>query len=287
MNSVTLRAPAKVNLGLAVGPRRPDGFHDLVTVMVPLELHDNLRVSLASDGIDVTCNHPAVPAGPANITHRAAAAFFAAARIGTGCRIRIEKRIPIGGGLGGGSSNAATVLAALNRLHGRPLSARRLRRVAAELGSDVPFFLGQGAQAARGRGERLRPIRLPRLDLVLCIPGHGVPTAWAYAALDRQRARRPALTSFRLSPKMLGAALRRAELDKVAVLVRNDFEPVIFRKYPALARARELLLRHGAYAAALSGSGSTVYGLVRTHGWKDPMAALGRHGFRSLHTRTT
>jgi 4-diphosphocytidyl-2-C-methyl-D-erythritol kinase len=123
--------------------------------------------------------------------------------------------------------------------------------------------------------------------VVLAIPGYGVPTAWAYAELDRLRARRPALTSFRLSPKILGAALRRAELDKVAALVRNDFEPVVFRKHPDLARARELMLERGAFAAALSGSGSTVYGLVRAHGWKDPMAALCRHGFRSLHTRTT
>jgi 4-diphosphocytidyl-2-C-methyl-D-erythritol kinase len=135
---------------------------------------------------------------------------------------------------------------------------------------------------AKGRGERLDPIKLPRLHVLLHCPGYGVSTVWAYRALDRA-----ALTSPGLSPKILTAALRRRELDKVAAQVRNDFEPVVFPKHPDLRRAKEELLAHGAYAAALSGSGSTVYGLVPARGWKDPMAALVRLGLPCIHTQTT
>lgn len=285
VRALVLRSPAKINLGLAIGPKRPDGFHDITSIMVPLELHDTVRIERAPRSIHVGTDHPDLPTGPENLAHRAATAFFAAARLDAGCRIHITKRIPIGGGLGGGSSNAATVLAGLNRIFGSPLSERRVRRVAATLGSDVPVFLRPGASVARGRGERLRPIRLPQLHVLLYFPGFGVPTAWAYRALDRTRARR-GLTSFRFSPKILGASLRRNKLDSVAPAVRNDFEPVVFKHHPGLGRAREFLLRHGAFAAALSGSGSTVYGLVPAHGWKDPMASMKRHGFPCIHTRT-
>ena len=282
---LVLRSPAKINLGLAIGPKRPDGFHDITSIMVPLELHDTVRLEHAAAGIRVTTNRADLPTGPGNLAHRAAAGFFAAARLDAGCRIHITKRIPIGGGLGGGSSNAATVLMGLNRLFNQPLSERRLRLVAATLGSDVPVFLRPGASVARGRGEKLRPIHVPQLHVLLYFPGFGVPTAWAYGALDRYRARR-GLTSFGFSPKILGASLRRNKLDSAARQVRNDFEPIVFRRHPSLGRVRKLMIEHGAFAAALSGSGSTVYGLVPAHGWKDPMASMKRHGFPCTHTRT-
>jgi len=208
------------------------------------------------------------------------------ARVNAGCRILIAKRIPVGGGLGGGSSNAATVLTGLNRLFGAPLSPNQLRRIGASLGSDVPAFLMSGPCIARGRGERLRRIQLPRLDLLLCFPGHPVPTAWAYAELDRLRGTGQGLTRPVISPKILRASVRRDEPDKVAAQLSNSFEPAVFRRHPALGHAKELLLRHGALAASLSGSGSTVYGLVRAKGWKDPMAALARNGFHCVKTRT-
>lgn len=286
MQVLVLRSPAKINLGLAIGPKRPDGFHDITSIIAPLELHDTVRLERAASGIRVTASRADLPTGPDNLAHRAAAAFFAATRLDAGCRINITKRIPIGGGLGGGSSNAATVLAGLNRLFGRPLSEPRLRTIAATLGSDVPVFLRSGASVARGRGERLRPIRVPQLHVLLYFPGFGVPTAWAYGALDRSRARR-GLTSFEFSPKILGASLRRNKLDSAALEVRNDFERVVFKRHPNLGRVRKLMLQHGAFAAALSGSGSTVYGLVPAHGWKDPMASMKRHGFPCIHTRTT
>jgi 4-diphosphocytidyl-2-C-methyl-D-erythritol kinase len=281
-----LKSPAKVNLGLWVGRRRADGFHDIITIIAPVELADEISINRSQTGIEVACDSPAVPSGPANLAYRAATAFMQAARIRTGCRVRITKRIPVGGGLGGGSSNAATVLSGLNQLLDMPLSQRRLRRIGASLGSDVPAFLMDGPCIARGRGERLRRIRLPRLNLLLCFPGYPVPTARAYADLDHLRAAGLSLTRPAISPKILRAGLRRNEPDTVAAQLSNSFEPAVFRRHPALGRAKELLLRQGALAASLSGSGSTVYGLVRTKGWKDPMAALARSGFHCVKTST-
>lgn len=293
MRKVVLKSPAKVNLGLWVGRKRPDGFHDIVTIIATVDFHDVVSIQTQTSSIKVgpggsqTARRlQKVPWDSRNLAYRAAETFFRAARIEGGCSIRIDKRIPVGGGLGGGSSNAATVLMGLNRLFGQPLNRRRLRRAAASLGSDVPAFLMEGPSIARGRGDRLRRIRLPRVELLLCFPRYPVPTTWAYAELDRRRGTGRGLTPPVISPKILRAALRRNELDKVAAQLSNSFEPVVFRRFPALGRAKVLLLRHGALGASLSGSGSTVYGLVRTKGWKDPMAALARSGFHCVKTST-
>jgi len=295
MPNLVLSSPAKVNLGLWVGRKRADGFHDIVTIIAPVALHDTVSIKATSGGIAVSPWGPK-PQAPSskqgirwdtgNLAYGAAEAFFRAARVDAGCRIHIAKRIPVGGGLGGGSSNAATVLSGLNRLFRTPLSPRQLRHIGASLGSDVPAFLIGGPAIARGRGDRLRRIRLPRINLLLCFPGHPVSTAWAYAEIDRRRRPGQGLTRPGISPKILRAALRRNEPDEVAAQLKNSFEPVVFRRFPALGRARELLLRHGALAASLSGSGSTVYGLVKTRGWKDPMAALARSGFHCVKTST-
>jgi 4-diphosphocytidyl-2-C-methyl-D-erythritol kinase len=286
MPGLVLKSPAKINLGLWVGRIRADGFHDIVTIIAPVELHDVVSIGRTQIGIEVACDSPDVPSGPGNLAYKAAENFFRAARINAGCRIGVVKRIPVGGGLGGGSSNAATVLSGLNQLFGQPLSRRRLRRVAGSLGSDVPCFLVNGPCIARGRGEKLRRIRLPHLDLVLCFPGYPVSTAWAYAAVDRLPPGRRGLTRPAISPKILRAGLRRNESYTVAAQLGNSFEPAVFRRFPALGRVKGLLLRHGALAASLSGSGSTVYGLVGTKGWKDPMAALARSGFHCVKTST-
>lgn len=278
MPGLKLPSFAKVNLGLWVGKKRPDGFHEVVTIVVPIRLCDTVSIRTTNQGIEVSTDTAAVPGGPGNLAHRAAAAFLEAAGLRCGCRIHIEKKIPVGAGLGGGSSNAATVLLGLNRLFGQPLEPGRLRKLAASLGSDVPAFLCQGPCVARGRGEKTRPVRLPRLGLVLHLPGYSVSTAWAYRAFDQRR-----LTSPAFSPKILALSLRRRELGKAARQIRNSFEPVVFNRHPDLARSKRLLLEHGARAASLSGSGSTVYGLVE-EARADPMAALVRRGYRCIRT---
>ncbi len=287
MPSLTINALAKINLGLEVGAKRRDGYHDITTIIVPLELSDLVRVSLGRPGIRVTTDSKEVPEAEANLAFQAADRFFQATGIKPSAGVKIRKRIPVGAGLGGGSSDAAAVLLGLNRLYYSPLSARDLRRIGLELGSDVPALLCRKPVVARGRGERLRPIRLPRLTVLLHLPGYPVSTKWAYSRLDAfQSSRSTALTSPRLLPKILGQKVRNGELASAGSLVFNSFEPVVFERHPDLARAKRLLLEHGAWAAALSGSGSTVYGLVHRTGWQDPMAAMHRHGFHCLTARS-
>ncbi len=297
VSRLRLHSPAKVNLGLWVGPRRQDGFHDIVTIMVPLEFGDTVTIERARSGVRVSSSDPRLGDGPDNLAFRAAERFFAAARIIGGCRIHINKRIPLGSGLGGGSSNAATVLSGLNRLHGNALSDRKLHSLSTDLGSDVPAFLRAGASVARGRGEKLRPVRLPGLHVLLHFPGYPVATSWAYSALDRWRERAsaqpprscgryaPGLTSAQFSPKLLAAKLRQGELAGAGRLVRNSFEPVVFKRHPGLALVKQLLLDSGCYSAALSGSGSTVFGLFE-RSQENPMAALRKHGVPFILTRS-
>ena len=287
MTSLRVLAPAKINLGLRVGDRRPDGYHNIITVIVPLDLADELHIERAGSGIRVSVEGADdVPEGPANLAWQAARAFFDSSGIKPGCRIRIHKRVPTGAGLGGGSSDAATTLHGLNRLFDHPLSGPRLRRLAASIGSDVPALLAGGPTAARGRGERIRRIRLPRLTVILHLPGFPVATEWAYRQLDVARRTRGPLTEPELSPKILALRLRRHESARVARLLWNSFEPVVFKQHPGLADAKQLLLESGCYAAALSGSGSTVYGLVDEHGSHDPMAAMARTGLSCVLTHS-
>jgi 4-diphosphocytidyl-2-C-methyl-D-erythritol kinase len=282
--TLRLAAPAKVNLGLWVGPLRPDGFHEVVTTIVPLRFGDTVSVRLTRSGVVVQTDDPRVPDGPDNLAHLAARLLLRAARSRAGCTVRIRKRIPPGSGLGGGSSDAAAVLRGLNRLLGEPVSRPALFRLALHIGSDVPALLLGRPCVARGRGERVRSVSLPALRVVLCLAGFPVATGSAYAWLDRARAR--GLTEPVPSPKILAARLRQGELERAASLLSNSFEPVVSGRHPRLRRARQLLLDSGCVAAGLSGSGSTVYGLAPEPGRGDPMAALDRHGFRAIVTRS-
>ncbi len=279
--SITLLAPAKINLGLWVGRKRPDGYHEIVTLMVPLEFGDRIKITKQAKGIRLrtTGIRLNIPAND-NLAHRAAELFFAAAKIERGCSITINKRIPPGSGLGGGSADAAAVLIGLNRLYHHPLNRKKLRDLALKLGSDVPFFIKGVPCVARGRGERLRPVLLPRLLVLLYCPDFSVSTSWAYQQLDHLRRK---LTPPPLSPKILCLRLRRKELAGLAGKIHNSFEPVVFARHPELAQIKELLLSRGAYAASLSGSGSTVYGLFPT---PDPMADLIASGLPWILTRS-
>ena len=250
-----VRAPAKVNLVLRVGPRRADGYHDLATLMVPLDLADVVEVRLRDGPGPVTCRAPGRPEldGPGNLAARAAEAFRR--RFGTteGVAIRVEKRIPVTAGLGGGSSNAAAVLRALARAH-HVTDREALAAVALEVGSDVPFFLGRGAAWAGGRGERLTPVEVPPLDLVLLYPTDpalAIRAGDAYGWLDA--ARQDALSGGRnrLSPR---GTWRVGALE-------NDLERPCLQRHPPLRTALAHLVGRGAKAAIMSGSGPTVFGL--------------------------
>lgn len=252
MRLLTL-APAKVNLLLRVGPLRPDGFHDLVSLMVPLDLGDGVEVRLSPRAGPVTCRAPGHPDldGPGNLAARAAEAFRARFGVERGVAVRIEKRTPVTAGLGGGSSDAAAVLRCLARAF-RVRDAAALAEVGLSIGSDVPFFLGPGPAWAGGRGERLTPAAVPTQHLVLLYPRDpalAIRAGDAYRWLDEARAGR------RVPPlPRRGARFRPPQ-------VGNDLEAPCMARHPALGALRGLLVGAGATAALMSGSGPTVFGL--------------------------
>jgi 4-diphosphocytidyl-2-C-methyl-D-erythritol kinase len=249
---VTL-APAKVNLSLRVGPLRPDGFHDLLRIMVPIDLGDLVEVRVSPRAGPVTCRVPGRPEldGAANLAARAAEGFRARFGVDRGVAIRIEKRTPVTAGLGGGSSDAAAVLRCLARAF-RVRDRATLAEVGLAIGSDVPFFLGPGPAWAGGRGERLSPAEVPTQHLVLLYPGDpalAIRAGQAYGWLDEARAGRsvPALPrrATRFRPTQVG----------------NDLEAPCVARHPALGGLRGLLVGAGATVALMSGSGPTVFGL--------------------------
>lgn len=263
-----VRAPAKINLNLRIlGRNTQTGFHDLESWMTPVTLADDLQVELASPpGIHLLCSDPDLDAGGGNLAWRAADAFLAAAGFRSGVRIELQKHIPMGAGLGGGSSDAASVLCALNLLAGEPLDLPRLEALGASLGSDVPFFVRGVAALARGRGELLEPHPLPRpLDLLLLKPPFAVETAWAYRAWSAGT-RAP---SAWVAPQVIGG-----------IDLSNDLEAPVFAKHLLLPALKRWLLRHPLVAgAAMSGSGSCLFAVLRDPQHADPLAAAARAAF--------
>lgn len=274
-----LRAsPCKVNLLLNILGRRPDGFHELETVMHPVQLCDELTFELAGSGVTLTCSDPELAVDATNLVHRAATAFLKAAALDHGVRLHLEKRIPMAAGLGGGSGDAATTLLGLNELFGAPLPRAQLHELAAALGSDVPFFLQPGPALATGRGEHVAALDffpcLRDVFVLLIHPGFGIATAWAY----QQLAHFPAALHGRpgRAPRLV-AHLRAGNLSAAGAEFYNSLEAPALHKHPLLALFQEFLRAHGALATLMSGSGSTTFALV--HGPAD--AAALRAKFRA------
>ncbi len=248
METLRRLCPAKVNLYLRVLGKRPDGYHELVTVMQPLSLADELTVTPGGPGLNFSCDHPGLPRGKGNLVWRAARAFEEAAGRRLAVRLTLKKRIPVAAGLGGGSSDAAAALLALNQLADGPLSQDELHRLARQLGADVPFFLEDGPAVARGIGEVLAPLDLPPYWYVLLNPGVRLSTRWVYENLDLTR----------LAP---GPQKEAWDPERPQVWVRNDLQGVAVGRFPELAARLSQLQQLGAVAAAVSGSGPTVFGL--------------------------
>ena len=262
--SLEKKSACKVNLLLNILGRRPDGFHELETVMQPVNLFDYLQFTRGGSGVQLTCSEPSLPTDSSNLVHRAATAFLQQAGIKDGVRIHLEKKIPMAAGLGGGSGNAATTLLALNELFGHPLAFAQLDQIAASLGSDIPFFLQDKPALAIGRGEKvssLEPFRALRGAAFLLIhPAFGIATAWAYKEL----ARFPA--AFNGQPgraQELIELLNTTDLLRAGAAFYNSLEAPALEKYPLLALYQEFLRAQGAAAALMSGSGSTTFAIAR------------------------
>ena len=258
-----LDSPCKVNLVLNILGRRPDGFHELETVMQPVPLCDQIQIDSAPAGLRLTCSDPNLPVDGTNLVYRAAMSFLAAARLDAGLSIHLEKRIPMAAGLGGGSGNAATTLIGLNEFFQRPLSSDQLQDLAAHLGSDVPFFLQSQPAVATGRGERVESVpsfqALSGTGLLLIHPGFGISTPWAYQQLSRFP---EALNGRSGRAREVVDLLSAGKLALAAAQFYNSLEAPALEKYPILLLYQEFLREQGALGARMSGSGSTTFALV-------------------------
>ncbi|MSQ47261.1 MAG: 4-(cytidine 5'-diphospho)-2-C-methyl-D-erythritol kinase [Deltaproteobacteria bacterium] len=273
-------APAKVNLYLRITGRRADGYHLLDSVMVPVSLCDEIEVTTENhieraieSRIRISCDDPALPTDETNLAYKAAALFCQEAGIVTEIAIILRKRIPFGAGLGGGSSDAATVLKSLNQMFSQRFSEQQLRALALRLGADVPFFIPCQPARVEGIGEILTSVPpLPPRWLVIVVPPFSVSTPWAYRQFDELPARRVDVVSADLQRLACG------QWPPLSCLV-NDLERAVVPTYPAVRDTKERLVQAGADGTLMSGSGSSVFGIFsRKERAEQAVVALQEHG---------
>ena len=252
------KGPAKINLGLDVLGMRPDRYHDVAMVMQSLALADTVTLTDAPE-LTVTTDRDDLEGGPSNLAYKAAELMGRFARRTPRVHIHIEKKVFLAAGLAGGSTDAAAVLRGLNRYWDMGLPADRLERLGAQIGSDVPFCVRGGTSLATGRGELLTPLPdLPVQYIVLAKPQVSVSTPWAYREYDKQK------NIVHPDIPALAAAVRQGQVDEVLRLLGNVLEPVTAAAHPEITEIEQIMRKHGALAALMSGSGPTVFGITRT-----------------------
>jgi 4-diphosphocytidyl-2-C-methyl-D-erythritol kinase len=260
--SITVFAPAKINLVLRILDRRSDGYHNLWSLMQTVHLEDELSISLSGihSTITLRCDDPSLKTDPSNLVYRAAAAVFEHSGRVVGLDMMLSKRIPMGAGLGGGSSDAAATIIGLNHLLNLGWSTEKMAHVGQALGSDVPFFFFAPSAAVEGRGEKVALVRIKGSRWVVLVnPGFPVETKWAYQQLSVSRTEVRPLSDVHLA---LGKA-SDLSWEEVLRAAENDFETPVFKAHPALHKIKQKLLAEGAETALLSGSGATVFGVFR------------------------
>ena len=250
-DTLHLESPAKVNLTLEILKKREDGYHEVRTILQKISLHDTLLVSLKKgEEISIITDNPDLPTGKENLVYRAAQWILKKSDYKGGVRVEIKKKIPLGAGLGGGSSNAAMTLKALNQLLGLDLSEKELMEMGVGIGADVPFFFLEGAAIGSGIGERLEKIGLPVLWYVLIYPNFEVSTRWAYQNFVLTKSQfHINLHKFTRTPADISRGLR------------NDLEGVVSKEYPQIGIMKKMLRSAGALGALMTGSGPTVFGI--------------------------
>ena len=290
--SVTVFSPAKLNLFLAIIGRQADGFHSLVSVAVPVTFGDTLEIEPTAGGFSLICDEPSLAVDETNLVLQAARAFVTATRWKGGARFALTKRIPVGAGLGGGSSNAVAVLLGLNRLAGGPLDTARMAEIAARLGSDCALFLHRGPVVMRGRGEHIEPLpatgtgRLSGRRVLIFKPGFSISTAWAYRQMA---AGAPATYLSMVEAEARLAAWVNHPKAAAEALLFNNMEGPAFAKYMALPVLLNVLRDEFGLAPRMSGSGSacfallldrdpadTIIGCIREH-WGDEAFIVETH----------
>ncbi|MGZ3515510.1 MAG: 4-(cytidine 5'-diphospho)-2-C-methyl-D-erythritol kinase [Thermodesulfobacteriota bacterium] len=273
-DSLHLESPAKVNLRLEILKKREDGYHELRTIFQKISLHDTLRFSLKEGrGVSIATDHPKLPIGKKNLVYKAVQSMMKVSGYRGGVDIEIEKRIPLGAGLGGGSSNAATTLRGLNHLLEMDLPEKELMGMGLEIGADVPFFFLKGAAIGSGIGERLRKVELPDLWYVLIYPNFEVSTRWAY--------RNFVLTNQQFHINLRGFLKTPEGISRILL---NHLEAVVSKKYPQIGLMKKTLFSAGALGALMTGSGPTVFGLFSekrsaTAAYEKIKKLIGRKGW--------
>lgn len=255
MKFIKLKSPGKINVRLDVLNKREDGLHDLCMINTAVNVYDDIECELIERGIEVLCdNDNNVPSGEDNIVYRVTKEILAYSNKNVGVRIRIKKNIPSSAGMGGGSSNAATVLMGLNDLLKINLAKDKLIRIGMRFGADVPFFIFEAPAIARGIGEEMTRIKkMPRLPLVLVAPNIKVPTRWAF-----ERYQMPPGTNGHGTNEIPVEFATKKSLIKY---LNNDLECVTMGKYPVVKEVKVLMVKYGAMAAQMTGSGPTVFGI--------------------------
>lgn len=254
--TLRLQSPAKVNLRLEILKKREDGYHEIRTLFQKIDLCDTIHFSLKREkGIVITTNQPRLSVNRNNLVYKAAQALFSRSDYQGGISIHIDKKIPLGAGLGGGSSNAATTAKALNHLLGAGLSREEMMAMGVQIGADVPFFFLDGGALATGIGERLEKVDLPPLWYVLIYPNFEVSTRWAYQ-------------NFRLTKRIFHLKIQEflATPEGISKILMNDLEGVVSKKFPQIARMKETLTSAGAIGSLMTGSGPTVFGIFSDKG---------------------
>jgi 4-diphosphocytidyl-2-C-methyl-D-erythritol kinase len=263
-----LRAPAKINWFLKIVGKRDDGFHNIISLMQCVNLYDSLVIEHA-DSIDIMTDLD-IPLHD-NIVYKTINILKKHAHCTKGARIQLKKKIPVGAGLGGGSSDAAYVLSGLNNFWGLQLSNAELNAIAAETGSDVPFFLNGTSALVEGRGEKVTPIKIQSSIMLLLVkPPVSVSTAWAYTSFDRFHTDK--LTKKPFDIKLFCQALNRKDFTSLGKMLDNDLEKVVAERYPVVSEIRQKLTRAGAVISGMSGSGSTVFGVFENKDKADAAA---------------
>lgn len=260
--AVRVRCPAKINLGLWILGRREDGYHEVDTILQSVALEDELRLEPAAKGFSLECSGIPIPGGGPNLVERAWD-VLRETQTGTkfsGVRARLIKRIPVGAGLGGGSSDAAAFLAGANVLFGLNLNPDELERMAVRLGADAPFFIRGGTSRGTGRGDSLRQLcPAGPFWTLLASPPFGISTTWAYGQMRKD------LTAEAGGANLLALALASREWGAAANAMHNVFEDVVLPEFPSLVELKRAIIGGGAMKAQLSGSGSTIFGVFRSH----------------------
>ena len=254
---IKFKTPAKINLGLHIHGKREDGFHELETIFQMVSLYDDVELELLSSGIRLECDTPGVPTDDTTLVCKAALLLRQSYQVeGKGVSIRLKKKIPFGAGLGGGSGNAAGVLMGLNRLWDLNIEREKLLALAAELGSDVPFFLTSPCALGMGRGEQLKVLKpCAKFQVLLVFPGFPVATSWVYQNLKLK------LTKRENNISILRKNLSLSDITSLGSRLYNDLEPVVIQRFPEVQVVKDELGAWGALGVLLSGSGSTVFGI--------------------------